>query len=252
MQETAAESPTSPFTMTPYTENCARLCEKAEHVLVGVSPGNGYFNRERLSALLRWAGATFARVDAIVPDASLVHTYQALGQSPEKAWSNARYKSGKTFRRISRAWDEIGVPRSEQRIHLLSDFVDQPVYAGLRAQVDRAVDADPALREVFLQASRKVLKVYLKEREPTFEQIDEGKNYLVAEMPFCLDTPTLMGVSSSVAVYHQQLPMAEVMFDSPHLDVSSRQGHAVARPPADGPGAGIDGADDEAAGHVGV
>ncbi|MEV4255269.1 tRNA-dependent cyclodipeptide synthase [Spirillospora sp. NPDC049652] len=235
MQEAVAGAGTASFTMTPYTDNCARLCERAEHVLVGVSPGNGYFNRERLSALLRWAGATFARVDVIVPDASLVHTYQALGQSPDKARKNASYKAGKTFRRISRAWEEAGVPPLRQRIHLLSNFLDHPVYARLRAEAHRAVAEDPALREVFLQASRKVLKVYLKAEEPSFAQVDEGKNYLIAEMPWCLDTPGILGVPSSVAVYHQRLPMAELMFASPHLDVSPLQGHAVARPLADGP-----------------
>ncbi|MFC5181387.1 tRNA-dependent cyclodipeptide synthase [Actinomadura harenae] len=219
--------------MTPYTENCARLCERAEHVLVGVSPGNGYFNQERLAALLRWATATFARVDAIVPDASLVHTYQALGQSPETAWANVRHKVGKTYRRIARAWEENGVPPDDQRIHLLSDFVDHPVYARLRAETDRAIDVDPALRAAFLGTSRKVLRAFLKDEEPTEAQVEEGKNYLTAEMPLCLDTPAIMGVPSSVAVYHHRLPMAEVMFASPYLNVSPLQGHAVVRPPSD-------------------
>ncbi|WP_051468276.1 tRNA-dependent cyclodipeptide synthase [Actinomadura oligospora] len=230
MHEAAVERLTAPFTMTPYTENCARLSERAEHVLVGVSPGNGYFNQERLTALLRWASATFGQVDAIVPDASLVHTYQALGQSPETAWTNARHKVGKTYRRVARAWAEIGVPPGEQRIHLLSDFVDHPVYTHLRDETDRAVERDPALREAFLQTSRRVLSAFLKDEEPTDEQVEEGKNYLTAEMPLCLDTPALLGVSSSVAVYHHRLPMAEVMFSSPYLNVSPLQGHAVVRP----------------------
>lgn len=237
MHETVAGSLPAPFTMTPYTENCARLCERAEHVLVGVSPGNGYFNQERLAVLLRWAGATFARVDAVVPDVSLVHTYRALGQSHEAAWANARHKVGKTCRRIARAWEAVGVPPVRQRIHLLSEFVDHPVYSRLRAETDHAIDADPILRQAFLQAGRQVLKSFLKDGEPTRAQVDEAKNYLAAEMPLCLDTPTIMEVPSSVAVYHQRLPMAELMFASPHLDVSPFQGHAVVRPPGDaGPG----------------
>ncbi|MFC6879353.1 MULTISPECIES: tRNA-dependent cyclodipeptide synthase [Actinomadura] len=235
MDEAGAGNAAS-WAVVPYTSNCEHLCERAEHVLVGVSPGNGYFNRERLAGLLRWAGATFARVDAIVPDASLVHTYQALGQSPATAWKNASRKAGKTCRRIVRAWEQIGVPQHERRLHLLSEFMDHPVYVRLRAQVEKAIGADPVLREAFLEASRRVLQAYLNQ-EPTDEQVEESKNYLAAEMPLCLDTPAILDVPSSVNVYHQRLPTLERMFTSPHMDVSPLQGHAVVRPPADRPGA---------------
>ncbi|MFC6879466.1 MULTISPECIES: tRNA-dependent cyclodipeptide synthase [Actinomadura] len=230
MCEAPADTATASFAVTPYTDNCAGLYERAEHVLVGVSPGNGYFNKPRLSALLRWAGSRFARVDAIVPDVSLTHTYQALGQPPALAWKNARHKAGKTCRRVARAWDEIGIDRTQQRIHLLSDFADHPHYARLRVHAHRAIDADPTLRKVFHQASRQVLTAYLKGTEPTSEQVEEGTNYLAAEMPLCLDTPAIIGVPSSVAVYHQPMPMIEAIFASPHMDVSPRQGHAIVRP----------------------
>ncbi|MFC4913035.1 tRNA-dependent cyclodipeptide synthase [Actinomadura gamaensis] len=235
MEEGEPGGATASFAVTPYTRNCARLYERAEHVLVGVSPGNGYFNKPRLSALLRWAGARFDQVDAVVPDVSLTHTYQALGQPPALAWKNANHKAGKTRRRVARAWDDIGVARAEQRIHLLSDFVDHPHYGRMRAHFDAVLDADPALREAFVEASRHVLRAYLKGGEPTGEQIDEGTNYLAAEMPLCLDTPTIMGVPSSVTVYHRWMPMIEAMFASPYTDVSPLQGHVVARPQENAP-----------------
>ncbi|RFU37230.1 tRNA-dependent cyclodipeptide synthase [Actinomadura logoneensis] len=230
MQETAARTVAAPFTMAPYTENCARLCERAEHLLLRVGPETGPLGRERLSALLRWAGTAFDRVDVIVADVSLVHVHQALGQPPEKARKNANHRAAKAFRRVSRAWEEAGVPPQRQRVHLLSTFLDHPVYARLRAEAQRAVAEDPALREVSLQAARKVLRTYLKDREPDFAQVDEGKNHLIAEMPWCLDTPGILGVPSSVTLHPQRQPLAELMFASPHLTVSPRQGQAVVRP----------------------
>lgn len=230
MCDAATDTATASFAVTPYTDNCAGLYERAEHVLVGVSPGNGYFNKPRLSALLRWAATRFTTVDAIVPDVSLTHTYQALGQPPALAWKNARHKAAKTYRRVARAWQDIGVEQPHQRIHLLSDFADHPHYARLRAHTRHALDTDPALRTVFHHASRHVLTAYLKDVQPTGAQIEEATNYLAAEMPLCLDTPALLDVPSSIAVYHHRMPMIEAMFTSPHMHISPQQGHAIVHP----------------------
>ncbi|MGW0802454.1 tRNA-dependent cyclodipeptide synthase [Nonomuraea sp. NPDC002799] len=225
------------FAVEPYTDNCRDVCERAEHVLVGVSPGNGYFNKERLTALLRWVHAVFARVDVIVPDASLVHTYQAIGHDRDLALKYARQKSSQMCRRIARAREGAGIGPDAGPIRLLSEFAGHSHYQRLRAQADVAIAVDPALRQVLFDGSRKVLLGHLKGAEPRQQQIEEGMRYLTAEMPLCMDTPVIMGVPSSVAVYHQVLPFVTQMYASEHLTISPLQAHAVLRPAAATPGA---------------
>jgi cyclo(L-tyrosyl-L-tyrosyl) synthase len=217
------------FTVEPYTENCRTIWRRAEHVLVGVSPGNGYFSEARLTALLGWADARFARVDAIVPDVSVAHTYRALGHPPETARRKARQKAGEVYRRIGRAWAAAGVPTGRRRVCLLSEFVDLPAYRTLLSRVELAVTRDAAVRATFLEAARRALTSRLKGAPPTAEQVEEGRHYLTAEMPLCLDTPSIMDVGTSVNVYHQLLPAVPLMFGSEHLDMSPRQAFATVR-----------------------
>ncbi|GAA0951146.1 cyclo(L-leucyl-L-leucyl) synthase [Nonomuraea longicatena] len=224
---------TTAFVMEPYTANCREICGRADHVLVGVSPGNGYFTEQRLTDLLTWAGSVFADVEAIVPDASLVHTYQALGSDEASAWKEARRQSRRTCRRISRAWAAGGVPERRQRIHLLSDFIDHPGYRRLRAEVDAALAQEPVFRQALFEATGRALSTRLHGAEPSLAQIEEGVRYLTSEVPLCMDAPGILGVPTSVNIYHQVLPTVPVMLGSQYLRVSPQQGFAVVRPAAE-------------------
>lgn len=218
------------FTIEPYTDNCKEVCAQAEHVLVGVSPGNGYFNKERLMALMNWVNSMFAAVDLIVPDISLVHTYRAIGHSYESAQKYARQKSGQMCRRIARAREAVGIAPDRQPIRLLSEFSAHPVYTRLRAQAERAIGLDAGLRRVLLDGTRKVLSGHLKGVRPTRQQIEEGMRYLIAELPMIMDTPRIMAVPSSVAIYHQRLEFIAETFAAEHLEISPSQAHAVVTP----------------------
>jgi cyclo(L-tyrosyl-L-tyrosyl) synthase len=91
---------------------------------------------------------------------------------------------------------------------------------------------------VLFDATRRALTTRMKGDEPTAGQVAEGARYLIAELPLCMDAPTILGAPSSVNIYHQVLPMIPVMFASPRLRVSPRQAFAVVRPadePADEP-----------------
>ncbi|GLW06867.1 hypothetical protein Misp01_19970 [Microtetraspora sp. NBRC 13810] len=230
MYEIAGRGFPAGFTIEPHTDNCRRICAEGGHALVGVSPGNGYFSEERLSHLLRWAGTAFDRVDAIIPDASLVHTHRALGEPPERALRKAAAESARTRRRVERAWQAIGVPPREQRVHLLSEFTDHPTYRALRRDAEEAVRRDAAVREVFRHAGAAALRTRLKGAEPAAHQVEEAMNYLVAEMPLCTDTPGILGVPTSVNVYHQVIPAISLLFASRALYVSPGQAFALVRP----------------------
>lgn len=222
------------FVMEPYSDRCREIYRRGEHVLVGVSPGNGYFSEQRLAALLAWANRVFTTVETIVPDVSLVHTYQALGDAPRQARKTARQQSGRMCRRISRAWEATGVVPAHQRIRLLSEFTAHPVYTRLRAQVERAIVADPGCRQALHGATRTALASRMKGTEPTDGQVEEAAGYLVAEMPLCMDAPAILETPTSVNIYHQVLPIIPIMFASAPLRPAPGQAFAVVRP-ADSP-----------------
>jgi cyclo(L-tyrosyl-L-tyrosyl) synthase len=229
------------FTAEPYTANCRAILARADHALLGVSPGNGYFSEERLSRLLRWANRVFDRVDTIVPDTALVHTFTALGASPEQAAKQAGRATRRTVRRLDRAWKASGAPVERHRVRILSEFAGHPRYRQLMDRCEEAVARDAAVRDVFRRAAGAALATLMKSDgtprapRPTDRQIDTAMRYLMEEIPLATDTPGLLGVPSSVHVYHRVLPITALGFGS--LFASPRQAFAVVRERGAGPAA---------------
>ncbi|MFD5748247.1 tRNA-dependent cyclodipeptide synthase [Streptomyces sp. NPDC127033] len=228
MHEIAGRRIPPEFTIEPYTDHCREICERGEHALIGVSPGNGYFNEQRLTALLRWASSVFDEVDPVIPDASLTHTYRALGWDPERVRISTQRETRRLRRRIARAWVAAEVPSYRHRVRVLSEFTEHPAYRSLLRRIEQVVAEKPRVRNVFRQASGLALASHLKGVEPSERQLEVGMGYLIAELPVCADTPAILGVPSSVHIYHHMIPTMPLMFEE--LFASPGQAFAVVRP----------------------
>ncbi|WP_078874796.1 tRNA-dependent cyclodipeptide synthase [Streptomyces sp. NRRL F-5053] len=220
----------------PYSPNCERLLEAADHLLIGVSPGNSYFGIPTLTRILTWAHATFRRIDVIVPDRSLAANYRAQGYSEQVAHKKARTEISSVRRRVRRAWERSGIPEHEQRTHLLSELALLPAYEKLHRRVREALASDEQVFDVCQRATSRAV--------PVAEQTGEGTgsaavpapgphlalDYLIDEMPFFIDTPSILGVPSSLVNYHMPVPFAGLLYtgDGP-LRAPSHQGLILLR-----------------------
>ncbi|MER7079172.1 cyclo(L-tyrosyl-L-tyrosyl) synthase [Saccharopolyspora kobensis] len=221
------------FTVEPYTENCRRVCARGEHLLVGVSPGNSYFSVDLLARLFAWAHRRFTAVDVVIPDTALVHTQLALGHEAKRAHQRSREECNRVHNRVVRAWSQAGLAAAPQRWHRLSDFTDHPRYQALLRQAEDAVTHASPLREACLQTSRTVLASRKPGASFTDEQIEKGAQYVVAELPFIVDTPSILGVPSSVSFYHRPAAfIREVVSARCGLSPAPNQGCALIRPRA--------------------
>lgn len=61
------------------------LVKQRELITVGISIGNGYFNRERIEIILMGMASYFKELIVIVPDLPALHTYRALGYDEHQA-----------------------------------------------------------------------------------------------------------------------------------------------------------------------
>ncbi|MGP3971592.1 tRNA-dependent cyclodipeptide synthase [Streptomyces sp. 6N223] len=223
----------TPFTVEPLTANCRAILDRGDHVLIGVSPGNSYFSEARITDLLRWAAARFRRVDVVIPDSAEVETWRALGYADDQAHRRARAKAGRVRNRVTRAWLAAGVPSDRFGLLLLSEIAGWPRYERLLRESEDAIDTDSALHDTYLRVAGKALRSHLHGAEPTRAQAERAMRYLVAETPLLLDTPGLLGVDSSVAVYHHRLEFLDQVFHGQSaLRPSSRQGFVVVHPSA--------------------
>ncbi|MFH9573734.1 tRNA-dependent cyclodipeptide synthase [Streptomyces sp. NPDC017454] len=219
------------FSLEPLTEQCASICARKEHVVLGVSPGNSYFRVALLTDLLRWLSGNFARVDVVVPDAALIHTFTALGYAPDRAAGKVRAEINVLRNRVARAWTAAGGPRGGDGAHLMSELTDRAAYRKALAECEAALLTDAELRAACRAASREVLLSRRPATEPADDEVETGLRYLLAELPFFVASADIFDAPSSLTFYHRPFPLADLIFSRrTGLAVSARQAYALIRP----------------------
>ncbi|MEV2278725.1 tRNA-dependent cyclodipeptide synthase [Nocardiopsis sp. NPDC049922] len=216
------------FEAIPFTVNCSVVYDKGEHLLVGASPGNGYFTRDRVAALLRWARRRFDSVDVVYADREVDAMFVALGYDPDRARRRATKDIRALRRRILQGIELSG---SDARCTALSEFEGDSAYLSLRADVERAMRTDPEFTEVCQKTIRRFLLPRSGEKGPTDAQMEAGMRYLAREVPFFVDTPAILGVGSSVSCYHVEMPLTPLLFTrTSGLRAADSQAYATVRP----------------------
>ncbi|MEV7617903.1 tRNA-dependent cyclodipeptide synthase [Streptomyces sp. NPDC089799] len=220
------------FEVLPFTRTCRHIWEDGDHVLIGVSPGNGYFSAERIAGLTAWAVSRFAQVDFVYADLHVDRMFAAFGYTPEHAAKRAAKEIKAVRRRILKGIGDSGSERPEIRVRALSEFQVNPVYQLLHRRVLHFLETD----DEFRKGCEEMALHFVGSKLPDGESITDGQlrvcfDYLAAELPFFIDTPSILDVPSSVAAYHVQMPMTEVLFArGGGLRATRNQAYAVVRP----------------------
>ncbi|MFD6432594.1 tRNA-dependent cyclodipeptide synthase [Streptomyces venezuelae] len=214
-------------TLGPNSETAIR---DGNHALFGVSAGNSYFSRRRLTDVLTWATARFAAVDIVYADVALEAMLEAFGyERPAARKSVAKQLSG-TRRRIRGACEDIGAAAEKVRARPLSGFLGEPGYEEVRTRTQTALRTDVGLRAAQDTTAYQFLSARLGPAEmPAPAQVGAALAYVEAELPFVIDTPRILGVASSVHCYHSILPLGRLLFgDRPRgLKPADNQGYAI-------------------------
>ncbi|UYQ61805.1 tRNA-dependent cyclodipeptide synthase [Streptomyces peucetius] len=220
------------FTVRPYTPHCRVIHDEGEHAVIGISPGNSYFSARRVTDLAHWGARHFRRVDLVYTDLHVADMYEALGYPPD----DARRKAVKNLRgvraKVTNAARDADPAGGRVNARPVSELASHPAYRELHDHLGNllATDAEfrttcDALVDTFL--SSKVLGG----AQSTARQREVCLQYIAAEAPLFLDTPAILGVSSSLNCYHQALPLADLLYArGSGLRASRNQGHAIVTP----------------------
>ncbi|MEU6234971.1 tRNA-dependent cyclodipeptide synthase [Kitasatospora sp. NPDC047058] len=231
--ESAVTIDPAAYEALPFSDRCGEIWRRGEHLLIGVSPGNSYFSHRRISELIGWGRELFERIDIVHADLHVEAQFEAFGYTAEHALRRAAKEVKTTARRIARGIEEAGGPDGV-RAHALSDFAGHPAYRRLHRRTVDALRTDRVFREAAEGMARGFLAARMDEGlAPNEPQLAAGIRYIAAELPFFLDTPSLLGVPTSVSCYHLQLPLTPVLFGRDEgLRAAAGQGYAVVRPAA--------------------
>ncbi|MFD8415354.1 tRNA-dependent cyclodipeptide synthase [Streptomyces sp. NPDC059650] len=205
-------------------------------MLIGVSPGHSYLGSERVNSLARWAAPRFAQVDFVYADLHVDRMFAAFGYSREHAEKRAAKEIKAVRRRIVKGVEESGHRYAGVRVRALSEFDSNPVYQLLHRRVRRFLETDDEFRRGREEMALRFVGPKLPEGESiTAGQLQVCFDYLAAELPFSVDTPSILDVPSSVAAYHVRMPLTDVLCGrGGYLRATRDQAYAVVRPEAAG------------------
>ncbi len=137
-------------------------------------------------------------------------------------------------RRILKGVAESGHPHAEIRVRALSEFQPNPVCQLLHRRVLHFLQTD----EEFRKGCEETVLNFVGSKLPEGESITAGQlqvcfDYMAAELPFFVDTPSILDVPPSVAAYHVKMPRTDVLFArGGGLRATRNQAYAVVRPEA--------------------
>ncbi|MDJ1130547.1 tRNA-dependent cyclodipeptide synthase [Streptomyces iconiensis] len=195
----------------PLGAECRRIWQRGDHALIGVSAGNSYFNQERLTKLLKWAGHSFAEIDVVYVDTHLDTMLIADGRAPLHAAKSSRSTIKDLRRRIRRSVELVDPDGVRLRVRSLTEVMDLPEYQKVRLSTDLAMREDPE----FAATCEKMVRQVVGHRSTgdgnvmTKAHIEAGLSYLQAEAPLFVDSPSIFDVRSSVVCYHMLTPITD-------------------------------------------
>ncbi len=216
----------------PLSEECRLIWRRGDHALVGISAGNSYFNQERLTKLLTWAGRSFAEVDVVYVDTHIDTMLIADGRPPASAAKSVRATIKDLRRRIRRAVELVEPDQVRFRIRALSELLNLPAYQAVRHRTDQAMRDEPEFAASCEEMVRQVVGHRLGEGVTISEaHIAAGMSYVQAEAPLFVDSPSIFNVRSSVVCYHMITPITrQLTRGNTAFRAAPGNGYVIVRP----------------------
>lgn len=199
---------------------CDNLIQSKEHALVGISPFNSYYSECRIGELIHFAHTNFKDFHLFIPNTLPYFNFIAMGYLPNKAKIKTKRQWNYLKNKIIRAFVSNGFSRKDffKKIITIDETMDNNIsYNQLLELCFKKYESDISFKEDCLTASSMMLRGY-----PDAENNSHTKNtplkmelavqYLLRELPLLLDTPKILGVTSSVFVYHEQIDFFKKLY----------------------------------------
>jgi tRNA-dependent cyclodipeptide synthase len=190
----------------PYTDACAAIVDRAEHVVIGLSPFNGYFSAIAIQRMIAWGCRHFRKVDVLLPGYEAIYTLTAAGVAPIDATRKLRRELLRLRNTSLRSLQDHDVEQPQQRIRSWTRLLENRSYLALRQQVRRSYHEDFSVRQACRNAAINAVEGAMG-RRPDERQLAQAVHYPLAELPFFVDSPAIYGVRSSVFAYPRPIAL---------------------------------------------
>ena len=222
------------FAVIPFASRCGEILGRRRHIMLGISPGNGYFCEQRLTAMVRWAARRFERVDLITAHTEMAMcTYLGRGYEPKharaRAYRDVRQMTNRIRRSVAASQANVG----QVAVRYMNDAFDSAAYLRARREIARAQREHPLLERTLTAMVTDALRGQMPpDWRPSADELSAGREYLEMELPYLMDTPGLLGVEESLFAYRVVPACAPFLYGPDAcLPVSPGQGFITVQDP---------------------
>jgi tRNA-dependent cyclodipeptide synthase len=191
------------------------LVKKRDLMTVGVSPGNGYFNKDRLEVILMGMANYFKKVIIIVPDLPALHTYRALGYDERHAIEKLkkhRHEIERCHRRVS---EQVLLNFRKQNVEILmwgDGFAQKEYYQQAHGRATSIYGHNPKFREAILRNTERYILARLGDQNVQQlggmkKVVEQAAHYLIEEVAF-FEVSHIIFNTEPLISYYRDLELA--------------------------------------------
>ena len=183
---------------------------KTYHI-IGMSPGNSYFNEETIHLLLKTVVENFGKAAVLIPDIPAISTYIALGYPENRARRDKAIPKGNALKNRVRAImsqlnysDEI-VKIIDWENEVENNSLYQEEYIKITNLYEKNLDFQAAVNN----ASKSVLEGFENILTDIKESSKIAAHYLLSEFAFLEFAVSFFKTDKIIYVYHKNWPVYE-------------------------------------------
>lgn len=200
------------FMTQTLTRNCGEIFKRRRHVLLGISPFNSRFSDDYIYRLVGWATSQFHDVAVLLAGQEAVNLLEALGAPKAKAERKVKKEVSRNRRSAERALQEHG--GNPAAIYTFSDFTDQDVYRRMCQEVKNTYFEQAHFRKACLEMSHAAILGRARGTQSTIDNVtddmlDIAVEYVIAELPFFIGAPEILGIEETLLAYHRPWRLGE-------------------------------------------
>ncbi len=194
-------------------ENGYKVLDEKGLVIIWMSVGNSYFDKEKIEEIMDYAVNSFSSVKVLIPYEPAIYTYLALGYDNVKASSKARLGSNRLKNHTKRVVSE----NKNVEIVDWTEIERNELYQEKLGFIKELYNKNEEFQKDANETTQKIL-ANKSGIDISEDNINIGVEYLLEELAFVLASPDFFEVERTVYMYHRSWPIYEKLVNGLYDD----------------------------------
>ncbi|MHD0398665.1 tRNA-dependent cyclodipeptide synthase [Staphylococcus simulans] len=219
------------FSVTFLNHHSKNIYLRKKAITLGISPFTSKYNKNYISNIIDWACANFSQVFILLAGKEAKNLLECLGMSTIKA----ERKVNKEIRRQKRFCIEALSKNNyaTNTIFTFSDFKNSEYYEKYSEKILKCYESDLMFQKLCKEMSKQAMISKAKSLSLPLDMITEknleyASKYVLAELPFFLNSNPIFKMEENILAYHRDWPLGNYINKNIFpLKISQNQGYII-------------------------